>query len=344
MLENIQWIFSVKDYIRFRLTGEAYGEVTDFSGTNLMNLITAAYDRELLGEFGLEQLYVCLPPLRYSTDLCGSISAEASSLTGLKKGTPVSGGMFDIDACAVAMDVTDEKNLCVIAGTWSINEYIATAPVKNKSVMMNSLFCLPGYYLVEESSPTSAGNHEWFVKMFLRELAGIAKEKEVSVYRLADELAQEVEADKQTMIFLPYLYGSNYNPKAKSCMIGFDSSHTMASIIRAVLEGIAFCHMDHIDKLLSNRLRPDAVWVQIFADVFNLPIEVVDTEELGALGCAMSAAVSIGVYGDLKQAAEHMVHIKKRVEPIMKNVEVYKEKRTLYQTVAKALDPVWGRF
>jgi len=44
-----------------------------------------------------------------------------------------------------------------IAGTWSINEYISRKPVVNHSVMMNSLFCLPGYYLVEECSPTSAG-------------------------------------------------------------------------------------------------------------------------------------------------------------------------------------------
>ena len=65
----------------------------------------------------------CLPPLKNATDVCGAVCKETAERTGLREGTPVSGGMFDIDACAVAMDVTDEKNLCVIAGTWSINEF-----------------------------------------------------------------------------------------------------------------------------------------------------------------------------------------------------------------------------
>ena len=56
-------------------------------------------------------------------------------------------------ACALAAGVTDEKNICMIAGTWSINEYIRRNPVTDGRVLMNSLFCLPGYYLVEESSP-----------------------------------------------------------------------------------------------------------------------------------------------------------------------------------------------
>lgn len=59
----------------------------------------------------------------------------------------------------------------MIAGTWSINEYIGTAPITDGSVLMNSLFCLPGYYLVEECSPTSAGNNEWFIKICSRSCA-----------------------------------------------------------------------------------------------------------------------------------------------------------------------------
>ena len=58
----------------------------------------------------------------------------------------------------------------MIAGTWSINEYISPVPVLDGTVMMNSLFCIPGYYLIEECSPTSAGNNEWFVNTLLPEL------------------------------------------------------------------------------------------------------------------------------------------------------------------------------
>jgi L-xylulokinase len=260
--------------------------------------------------------------------------------------------MFDIDACAVAMDVTDEENLCVIAGTWSINEYISRTPVMDGSVMANSLFCLPGYYLVEESSATSAGNNEWFTGLFLDEEKRLAKERGISVHELARELASAVASDGQDIVFLPFIYGSNYNPQAKACLVGLDATNTRAQIIRAVLEGIVFCHMVHVEKLLKNRNRPKAVrlaggaaksrsWAQIFSDVFRLPVEIVDANELGALGCAMAAAVASGVYKDLKDAAKHMVKIKFRLEPNEDNAAVYTRKYLRYRKVSDALDGIW---
>lgn len=355
VIENTQWIFGVKDYIRFRLTGEANAEITDFSGSNLVNIKEVRYDRDLLAYFGLGDIYEKLPPLKYSTEICGYITGEVSGLTGLKEGTPVAAGIFDIDACAIAMDITSEKNLCVIAGTWSINEYISRQPVLNKSVMMNSLYCLPGYYLVEECSPTSAANNEWFVNMFMQEEKIEAKKRGVSVYEMANEMVESVAADEQNIIFLPYIYGSNYNPRAKASLIGADSHHTKAQIIRAVYEGIAFCHMVHIEKLLLNREVTDAVrlaggaanskvWVQIFADVFNLPIEIIDTKELGSLGCAMAAGVAAGVYKDLRDAASKLVRVKYRIEPNDKNVSIYKKKFQLYKEVSEAMDNLWNKF
>lgn len=118
---------------------------------------------------------------------------------------------------------------------------------------MNSIFCLPGYYLVEESSPTSAGNHEWFTRMFLQELREEAAAAGLSVYQYADRLAAEAPDGGERIVFLPYLFGSNFDPRARAALVGMDSSHTKGQIIRAVLEGIVFCHMDHIDRLLANR-------------------------------------------------------------------------------------------
>jgi L-xylulokinase len=355
ILENVRWIFAVKDYVRFMLTGEAFAEITDFSGSNLMNIRDVRFERELLEAYGLGDLIDRLPPIKYSTERCGSISPAAARATGLREGTPVAGGMFDIDACAVAMDVTDEENLCVIAGTWSINEYISRTPVLNKSVMMNSLFCLPGYYLVEESSPTSAGNNEWFTELFLHEEERLAKERGIGVYELAEELAAKVSAEGQDIVFLPYIYGSNYNPHAKACFVGLDATNTRAQIIRAVLEGIVFCHLVHVEKLLKNRKRPAAVrlaggaarsrtWSQIFADIFQLPVEIIDAKELGALGCAMAASVASGVYKDLKDAAKHMVKIKYLLEPNATNAEAYARKYQRYLKVSDALDGIWRGF
>ena len=354
-IPKIKWIFEVKDYIRFKLTGEAYAEATDYSGSNMLNLKDGRFDRNLLAEFGLEDLFEALPPLRKSIDVCGRVCARTSRETGLAEGTPLAGGMFDIDACAVAMDITDESNIAVIAGTWSINEYISRAPVLNKSIMMNSLYCIDGYYLIEECSPTSAGNHSWFIDMFMGEEKISAKEKGVDLYRYCDELAASVAPDSHDIVFLPYLFGSNYDPRAKASMIGFDARHTRAHAIRAVMEGIVFCHLVHMEKLLANRPSTRAVrlsggaaksrlWSQMFADIFNLPVETIDTKELGALGCAMAAAVSSGAYADLTAAAKRMVKIKTRLEPDPTAASIYARKYELYKRVSAALSPTWQDF
>lgn len=85
--------------------------------------------------------------------------------------------MFDIDACAIAVNAVDEQRICMIAGTWSINEYLSKQPVVDGSILMNSLFCIPEFYLIEESSPTSAGNNEWFIHTLLPELSALAEKK-----------------------------------------------------------------------------------------------------------------------------------------------------------------------
>jgi L-xylulokinase len=352
VVERTRWIFEVKDYVRFRLTGEAFAEVTDYSGSNLLDLKTVRFEQDLLAEFGLAHVVDKLPPVKYSTEPCGAVSAEAAAATGLVAGTPVAGGMFDIDACAVAVDVTDEENLCVIAGTWSINEYISRKPVVNHSVMMNSLFCLPGYYLVEECSPTSAGNNEWFTNLFLQAEQAAAAARGISVFEHTSELAATVPPDGQAIVFLPFIYGSNYDPQARATFVGLDASHTRPQVIRAVLEGIAFCHKVHVEKLLANRSRTRAVrlaggaanskvWSQMFADVLELPVETVTARELGTLGAAMAAAVAGGVYADLAEAARHMVKTGARYEPDPAASAVYRRKYASYRKVEAALAGVW---
>ena len=342
---NIRWIFECKDYVRFRLTGEAYAELTDISGSSLLNLKTRNYDKELLALYGLEEIYEALPPIKMASDLCGKITAEAVKLTGLPEGLPVAGGMFDIDACAIAMDITDDENIAVIAGTWSINEYISETPVLNRSIMMNSMYCMDGYYLIEECSPTSMGNLDWFMKMFM---PGVG-------YEEFNKLAEAVAPDEQSLIFLPFIFGSNYNPRAKATILGMDSHHTRNHIARAILEGIVFCHKTHVEKLLQNRPKTNAIrlaggavksplCVQLFADILELPVETIDADELGTLGGAMAAAVAAGEFKDFKEAAKVMVKVKQRVLPNKQNFETYRKKYDMYSKASDALDGFWGLY
>ncbi len=350
---EIRWIFSCKDYIRFRLTGVANSEATDCSGASLMNLHTKKHDRDLLALLGIAEMYDCLPPLKLSADLCGGVSAAAARETGLIEGTPVAGGMFDIDACAIAVGVTDPRRICMIAGTWSINEYVRPEPVLDGSVLLNSLYCMPEYYLVEESSPTSAANNEWFIQTLLPEARDEAERRGKSIFEITNQWVGSIAPGEFCPLFLPFTLASNVHPLAKASFVGISSYHTRAHLMRSVYEGIAFSHRHHLDKLMATRETPpdcvrlaggvvrSPVWVQMFADVMELPVEVVDVTETGTLGCALAAAVATGAYPDYAAAAKAMVRVGKRVEPIPAASAAYREKYRAYRRVIELLDPLW---
>ncbi|NLD58394.1 MAG: carbohydrate kinase [Clostridiales bacterium] len=354
VMGNIRWVFECKDYVRFRMTGEARAEITDYSGANLVNLHTCAYDEELLALFGLAAIREALPPLCNSTEIAGYVTEEAAERCGLLPGTPVAGGMFDIDACALAVNVLDENNICMIAGTWSINEYPKKTPVTDGTVLMNSLFCRPGYYLIEESSPTSAGNNQWFISNLLPEVAREAKAAGTSVYEVMNEWVAEVPAEEFVPVFLPFLMASNVHPNAKGSFVGMSMNHTRKHLARSVYEGIAFSHRHHLEKLLATREnRPEcirlaggaahsAVWTRMFADIMGIPVETVDVNETGALGSAIAAAAAVGAYASLEEAAKNMCPIGERVCPDMRMHKVYSEKYALYQKTIQCLDGLWA--
>lgn len=347
-----RYLFGCKDYVRFRLTGEAYFERSDASGCNFVNLDTRQYDRRLLELMGLGECMRLLPPLRDAWELCGRVTAEAAAATGLAAGTPVAGGAFDIDACAVAARVFDAHSVCMIAGTWSINEYVADAPVLSGEVLMNSCFCSPGKYLIEECSPTSAGNLEWFIDNILPELRGQCRAEGRSVYDVLNEWVAQTR-DESCPIFLPFLMGSNAHPLAAGTFVGVNKYHTRKHLARAVYEGIVFSHRWHYEKLrrtmaeapervrLAGGAKNSPVWIQMFADAMKLPVEVMDVNECGTLGCAILGAAAVGAYPDTEQAARAMSRVSARVEPDGSRYAYYDRRYALYKRAIELLDPLW---
>lgn len=353
--QNIRWIFECKDYVRFRLTGEARAEITDYSGTNLMELHTGQFSYRLLKLFGITEVEEALPPLCQAGEMVGRVTREAAGQCGLEAGTPVIGGMFDINACAMAAGILDSSRVCMIAGTWSINEYIRRKPVLDGSVLMNSLYCLPGYYLVEESSATSAGNNEWFVRELLPEAAKEAKRAGRDIYEVVDSWVEEISPEDYVPVFLPFLMASNVNPRAQSCFIGLKASHTRKHLARSIFEGITFGHRYHLERLLATRTqRPEAirlvggasrarVWAQMFADVTQLPVEVIPAREAGALGCAILAACAVGEYPFPESAVANMTRVSERFLPYMGRKAIYDAKYRIYLDAVAALDGLWER-
>ncbi len=349
---KIKYFFNVHDYIRFCMTGQAYCEISTISGTGLIDTAKRRIDRSMLEKMGIGEVADMLSPLIGSFDLAGTLTADVAEKVGLEAGTPVFAGCYDIAAAGLATGSVDESRICVISGTWANNQYIATKPVLSRDFFSTTIFSRPGYYLMLEGSPTSASNLEWFVREFLAEEKKQAKAQGVSVYDVCNRAVENTNPQDSDLIFLPFLYGSNVNPLAKSTLIGMQGWHKREHVIRAIYEGICFSHRFHIERLLKHLKPPEAAriagggaksgqWAQMFADVLGMPMEIPMVSELGTLGAAMCAAIGMRIFADTSAAVTAMVKTGDTVTPSYSDKMIYDQKYANYLRAIEALDSFW---
>lgn len=339
---------TAKDYARYLLTGEFDLESTEASSTSLMDLSTGELSPEIFRLLGISKYYNKFPArVLKSTQVSGYVTEQCAERTGLKAGTPVVGGLIDTVASIISQGIVKEEQLGMIIGTWGVNTFITKRPLYSKDIFSAFFYCLPEYNLILEGSPTSATNLEWFIQTFLRQegmdawdYARINSEVDGSPYR-------------SSILFLPFLYGTNAHIDAKSAFVGLKGGHGIPDMLRAIYEGVAFCHRYHIDRLLKFREMPKVVrmagggarskvWMQIFSDVLGTEVEVSEAEELGAMGAAMAAGVGAGIFTDFLDASENMAHIRAVFTPDMVKHDYYEKKYAMYRKVLDALDPLWA--
>ena len=350
--ERIGVILMVKDYIKYRLTGEVSSDFTDMSGANLVDVPNKTYSSELMALYDLSDVYDALPPLMYSSDVVGQVTHTAAQETGLAVGTPVVGGLFDVDASAIGSGVTNADQACLVMGSWSINEVITKDPIIDPELFMTTIFADPNLFLTIEGSATSATNLEWFVNQFCSDERIEAKRRGISVYEVCNEEVASLPPGSTNIIFHPFLYGSNVQPTARAGFYGVAGWHKRAHLLRALYEGVVYGHLSHLEKLraagaqiniarLAGGGSRSEVWSQMFADAIQVRIEVPDGNELGARGAALSAGIGAGIYRNYAEAVQEAVSVVRVHEPDPANTALYLERFTEYQRLVEVMKAPW---
>lgn len=323
IMGKTRWGLACKDFIRFCLTDEAITDPSDASGGGLMNLQRQDYSTEALELLGHPELAERLPPVVKSSAPAGRISARAAKDTGLPEGIPVAGSMMDVAACALGAGVVSDQHMVFIAGTWAINALEVTRPVSGNYPLLNMLYRDGAARLVAEGSPSSAANLGWYLKNAMGDHFTVEQ---------ALALAEGCAIDSQRCYFMPYIHGPKPN---QGSFMRLSASDNHSSMIRAICEGVAFEHRRHAETLMeySDKRWPETIrltggaarspfWAQIFSDVANCPVEVVDAPEIGALGAAICAAVAGGLYPSLEIAAGAMSRVSRYHTPDSKNAAI----------------------
>lgn len=336
-------VLMAHDFIRYKLTGVYAAEVTNISGSNLYNVEKGTYDPALFRMFGIDEMEGCMPPVVGSEECVAGLSAKASEETGLKAGTPVFGGFFDVVSAAVCAGLASPEFINVVMGTWTIVTWTTDGIVKPANDSWPYIwgrYCIPGRYFVHEGSPTSAGNLEWFVRNFLGGMPDF--------YHQADLMISSLPKAGTGIQFLPYLFASNLGDDLAGGIYGLANAHGLDHVIQAVYEGICFSQHVHLERILKlsgrdrvlrltggpTRSKP---WMQMVADVSEMPVEVMHVEQSGCLGAAIAAAVGTGLHKGFDAAMAAMCPSGTLIEPDAKSFEAYRRKYAAFRQLAETL-------
>ncbi len=351
VLEKTRWILYVKDWLRYKLTGE-YATDPSEASSGFTDVRTQDYSDEAFEIYDLEEARGKLPPIVGCTEVVGEVTEEAARLTGLKAGTPVVCGAHDVDCASVGVGCVEVGDLTMIAGTWSINEVVHDAPTFIEGAACRN-FVKPGLWLNMSASPTSATNLEWFVQRMCPLEVKHSKDMGVSPFAFVNEEVKRVMNDDSRVFYHPFIYSSPHGDDATGGFFGLRGWHTRGHLLRALFEGVAFNHKTHVNLLRESfdikRVRltgggsTSRTWSQIFADTLGETVEVTGAGETGALGAALCAGVGVGTYDSLEDATENVIRAFRIHEPDPRNTKRLAEAYETHMSLVESLEPVWPR-
>lgn len=332
--KKIEKIMLPKDYLAYCLTGVHSTDYSDASGMLLVDVKNKRWSREMCEICHVKKEW--LPRLYESYEVTGKVRPEFGLPDCL-----VTAGAGDNAAAAVGTGTVKDGSCNVSLGTSGTIFVSQDRFSVDGANALHSFAHANGKWHLMGCILTAASARKWWIE----DVTGWGD-------YAADETAKNTESD---VIFLPYLSGerSPHNDvRARGAFVGLSSTTTGREMSRAIMEGVAFALKDCLEVAKSNGVSPSettlcgggaksGVWRQIIADVLEIPVNILATEQGPALGGAILAMVGAGEYRDVAEASGEIAKIASTVTPIEENFPYYEKKyekfRRLYPAIKGAL-------
>jgi xylulokinase len=352
-LNNYKKIFKIllpKDYIRYMLSRVFATEVSDASGTILLDIAKRNWSDEILK--GLKIGKGLLPDVYESHEVSSKVSAEASKLTGLLEGTPIVGGGGDQAAGAVGSGIVSPGLISDSLGTSGVVFSYSDNPVYDSQGRLHS-FChaVEGKWHLMGVTLSAAGALKWYGDTFGPSNEAREKNPDKKTYKLLDLQAENVGPGSDGLIFLPYLSGERTpyaDPYARGVFFGLSYIHSQDHFVRSILEGVAFSQLDCLSLMKDAGIKSEKiilfgggsksrVWRQIIADIFNTKIVTLNVEEGPSFGAALLAGVGCSIYKTVQEAVNKTISEVDETNPNADNMAKYKKLYEIYISLYKDL-------
>lgn len=334
---KIRKIMLPKDYLAYRLSGSFCTDVSDASGMLLMDVKNRRWSEEMLKICRITE--EMLPKLYESYEVVGTLKAEIAKDLGLSENVKVIAGAGDNAAAAVGTGTVGDGRCNISLGT-SGTIFISSRKFGvDEHNALHSFAHADGNYHLMGCMLSAASCNKWWSEEILK--TKDFKAEQESIRRLGEN----------HVFYLPYLMGErspHNNPDARAMFIGMSMDTTREEMTQAVLEGVAFGLRDSLEVARSLGIELERtkicgggakspLWKKMIANIMNLKVDVIESEEGPALGAAMLAAVGCGAYPDVETVAGKVVKVIDTIEPepelVQKYEERYQEFRKIYPAV-----------
>lgn len=334
---KIEKIMLPKDYLAYRLSGVHCTDYSDASGMLLLDVKNKCWSEEMMEICGVKREQ--LPDLFESYEVVGTLKKELADELGLSENVKIVAGAGDNAAAAVGTGTVGDGRCNISLGTSGTIFISSKTFGVDENNALHSFDHADGYYHLMGCMLSAASCNKWWMDEILQDKD------------YAGEQAKIEKLGENHVFFLPYLMGErspHNNPDARATFIGMSMDTTRADMTQAVLEGVAFGLRDSLEVARSLGIKIERtkicgggakspLWKKIIANVMNLKVDVIESEEGPGYGGAILAAVGCGEYASVEEASAALVKVIDTVEPdpelVAKYEERYQEFRKIYPTV-----------
>ena len=330
-----------KDYLAYKLSGSFCTEYSDASGMLLLDVEHKCWSEEMLGICGITKEQ--LPKLYESWEVVGTLKKEIAEELGLPESVKVIAGAGDNAAAAVGTATVGDGGCNISLGT-SGTLFISSKKFGvDENNALHSFAHADGNYHLMGCMLSAASCNKWWMDEILKTKA--YQEEQAGITKLGEN----------RVFYLPYLMGErspHNDPDARAAFIGMSMDTTREDMTQAVLEGVAFGLRDSLEVARSIGVSPERtkicgggakspLWRKIIANVMNMKVDIIESEEGPGYGAAILAAVGCGVFSSVEEAAKKLVKIVATEEPDPELTAKYEER---YQKFRKLYPALKGMF
>ena len=325
---RIEKIMLPKDYIAYKLSGSFCTDVSDASGMLVFDVKNKCWSKEMLDICGIREEQMAKIYESYET--VGTLKVDVAAELGLPETVKVVAGAGDNAAAAVGTGTVGDAMCNISLGT-SGTIFISSKEFGvDKNNALHAFAHADGKYHLMGCMLSAASCNKWWMEEIMQTKEFAAEQAAITEDMLG----------RNHVYFLPYLMGErspHNDANARGTFVGLTMDNTRADMYQAVLEGVAFAIRDSFEvaKNLGIDIKRSKIcgggaksplWKKIIANVLNIDIDVIESEEGPGYGGAMLAAVACGEYASVEEAAEKLVKVIDTVKPDAEIAARYEER------------------